>query len=407
MASFHYRAVSPAGDIVEGDMEASSPDAVAESLRGQGHFPLSVGTDLAVPAAARRPALRRSRRRAPSLGALAATSRELATLVGAGLPLDRSLRFAAEAAAERPLREALEQVLERVRGGATLADATRESTGAFPAYYSGMLRAGEAGGNLREVLEELAAYLDRLHTLRESLRSAMIYPVILAAMVVLTTVVMFVGILPKFRPLFADLGDDLPLLTQGFLAVGDFAEAWWWVGLLTLLAVTLFLRYRLRDPGFRLVWDRAKLSAPFIGDMIRYTETSRFARTLSMLLSGGLPLTEALRIVRDAVNNAVFRDGIDTIGKGLREGGRMADGVARTGIFPKLAVQLIQVGEEAGRLDGVLGELANSLERELQRMIQRALAVLIPAVTMFLGGVVALLILSILGVFLSVNDLAY
>ena len=407
MASFHYRAVSAAGDIVEGDMDAGSPDAVVESLREQGHFPLSVGTETAVAATHSLPALRISRRRAPSLGGLAATTRELATLIRAGLPLDRSLRFAAEAATERPLRGALEDILGSVQGGSALADATQEHGAAFPAYYSGMLRAGEAGGNLHEVMEQLAVYLDRVHTLRESLRSALIYPIILAAMVVLTAIVMFVGVLPQFRPLFDELGDDLPLLTQAFLAVGDFVSAWWWVGLLAVLAAVLFFRYRLRDPAFRLAWDRSKLGAPLVGGIIRHTETARFARTLSMLLSGGLPLTEALRIVRDAVTNTVFRESIDAVGKDLREGGALADGVARTGVFPTLAVQLIQVGEEAGRLDGVLGELANSLERESQRKIQRALALLVPIVTLFLGGIVALLIISVLGAFLSVNDLAY
>jgi general secretion pathway protein F len=407
MASFHYRAVSAAGDVVEGDMDAGSPDAVVESLREQGHFPLSVGTETAVPAAPSLPALRLSRRRAPSLGGLAATTRELATLIRAGLPLDRSLRFAAEAATERPLRGALEDILGSVQGGAALADATQEHGAAFPAYYSGMLRAGEAGGNLHEVMEQLAVYLDRVHTLRESLRSALIYPIILAAMVVLTAIVMFVGVLPQFRPLFDELGDDLPLLTQAFLAVGDFVSAWWWAGLLAVLTAVLLFRYRLRDPAFRLAWDRAKLGAPLIGGIIRHTETARFARTLSMLLSGGLPLTEALRIVRDAVTNMVFRESIDAVGKDLREGGALADGVARTGVFPTLAVQLIQVGEEAGRLDGVLGELANSLERESQRKIQRLLALLVPIVTLVLGGIVALLIISVLGAFLSVNDLAY
>lgn len=360
MASFHYRAVSAGGDIVEGDMDAGTRDAVVERLRKQGHFPLSVGTDSTAPtvsAASSLPALRLSRSRAPSLGGLAAITRELATLIRAGLPLDRCLRFAAEVTTERPLRRALEQILGRVQSGAALADATQEQGGAFPAYFSGMLRAGEAGGNLHEVMEQLALYLDRVHALRESLRSALIYPAILAAMVVITAIVMFVGVLPQFRPLFDELGSDLPVLTQVFLSVGDFVEAWWWAGLLALLAVILFFRYRLRDPAFRLTWDRAKLSAPLVGGIVRYTETARFARTLSMLLSGGLPLTEALRIVRDAVTNMVFRESVDAVGKDLREGGGLADGVARTGVFPRLAVQLIQVGEEAGRLDGVLSTL--------------------------------------------------
>jgi general secretion pathway protein F len=404
MASFHYRAVSAAGEIVEGDMDASTGDAVVESLRKQGHFPLSVGNESAaapVPAASSLPVLRLSRHRAPSLGGLAATTRDLATLVRAGVPLDRGLRFATEMTSEKALRQALERILAGVQSGAPLADAVQEHGGGFPGYYSGMLRAGEAGGSLHQVMDQLAGYLDRLHTLRESLRSALIYPAILAVMVVLVIIVMFVGVLPQFRPLFDQLGDDLPLLTRAFLAMGDFLEVWWWAILLALLAAILLFRYRLRDPLFRRAWDRAKLRAPVVGSIIARVETARF------LLAGGLPLTEGLRIVRDAMTNTVFRESVEAVGNGVREGGSMANGVADAGVFPNLAVQLIQVGEESGRLDGVLAELANSLERDSQRSIQRLLALLVPVVTLVLGAIVALVIISVLGAFLSVNDLAY
>lgn len=409
MASFHFRAVSAAGDIVEGDMDARTREAVVESLREQGHFPLSVG-DESTPAPARAapslPVLRFARRRAPSLGALAATTRELSTLVRAGMPLDRGLRFAAEMAGEKPLKGALESILARVQSGAALSEAVNEY-GHFPGYYSGMLRAGEAGGNLHQVMEQLTDYLDRVHSLRESLRSAMIYPAILLVMTVVTVIVMFAGVLPKFRPLFDALGTDLPVLTQAFLAGGDVVEAYWWIALLMALLVAGFIQIRLRDPVFRRSWDRAKLRLPLIGSIITRVETARFARTLSMLLAGGLPLPEAMRIVRDSMTSTVFRDSTEVVGTGLREGGSLARGIAQVGPFPPLAVQLIQVGEEAGRLDGVLGELATALERDTQRSIQRLLALLVPIVTIILGAIIALVIISVLGAFLSVNDLAY
>ncbi len=407
MANFHFRAVSASGEFVEGDMEAVTSEAVVTRLRKQGHFPLGVDAGSVAAAAPSLPSAGRPRRGTPSLGALAAMTRELATLIRAGVPLDRGLRFAVESTTEKPLREALARVLAKVRSGVRLADAVQDQAGAFPAYYTGMLRAGEASGNLHEAMDELAAYLDRLHTLRENLRSALLYPAILAAMTLLTVIVMFAGVLPQFRPLFEDLGNDLPLLTQVFLAMGDFVEVWWWAGLLALLAGILFFRYRLRDPTFRRVWDRLKLGIPLIGGLIRSIETVRFARTLSMLLLGGLPLPEALKIVRTALTNTVFRESLDAVAERLREGGNLTSGIAHSGVFPPLAVHLIEVGEEAGRLDGVLGELANSLERETQRTTQRLLAVLVPVVTIFMGGIVALVIISVLGAFLSVNDLAY
>lgn len=409
MSSFHYRAVSAAGEIVEGDMDAKTPDAVIESLRKQGHFPLSVGAESAAapaPAAASLPTLSVSRRRAPSLGGLAATTRELATLVRAGMPLDRGLRFAAEMAREKPLKGALEQIFARVQSGAALSEAVHEY-GRFPGYYAGMLRAGEAGGNLDQVMDQLTDYLDRVHSLRETVRSALIYPAILLVMLIATIIVMFGFVLPTFRPLFEDLGSDLPLLTRAFLAAGDVVEAYWWIGLLVAFISVVAFRLRLRDPAFRRSWDGAKLRIPLIGNIISRIETARFARTLSMLLAGGLPLPEAMRIVRDSMTSTVFRDSTEAVGTGLREGGSLARGIARTATFPPLAVQLIQVGEEAGRLDGVLGELATALERDTQRSIQRFLALLVPVVTLALGGIVALVIISVLGAFLSVNDLAF
>ena len=409
MPIFRYRAVSGTGEIVEGDMDAGSPEVVIERLRRSGKFPLNVdkSTGATAPSAMTAPTTKQLWRRVPTLGGIAAMTRNLSTLVRAGIPLDRSLRFARESAVELPLRQALERVVARVQGGVPLADAVQEQGADFPSFYSGMLRAGEAGGNLDEVLEELAAYLDRVHAVRESLRGALIYPAILLVMTLVTVVVMFVWVLPQFRPLFADLGDDLPLMTRGFMAVGDFVERWWWAGLLSLAAAVLALRYRLRDPAFRRAWDRAKLRTPRFGRLIADVEAARFARTLSMLLRGGLPLPEALRIVRDALSNAVFRDTVEAVTTELREGGSLTAGITRSGIFPAMAVQVIQVGEESGHLQGVLAELAMSLERETDRAAQRLLALLVPFVTILLGGIVALVIISVLGAFLSVNDLAY
>lgn len=406
VASFHYRAVSASGDIVEGSMDAVSPDTVVERLRQDGHFPLSVGEAIAGGKASSRYS-RASRVRAPKLGALASLTQELSTLLRAGLPVDRALEFVAETTPDHSLRRTVTDVLGRVRNGATLADAVTEAGAAFPVYYPGMLRAGETGGNLHSVLEDLSAYLDRLHSFRESLRSALIYPAILGVMTLLTVIVMFAGVLPQFRPLFEDMGDDLPLLTRAFLAAGDFVEAWWWAGAIGLAAIFLFVRIRLRSPAFRLSWDRMKLGVPFVGNIVQRAETVRFSRTLSMLLAGGVPVTEALRTVRDALANAVFRRSVESLVNSLREGGSLGDGVASAGIFPLLAVQLIRVGEAGGRLDGVLNQLAESLEREIQRDTQRLLAFLVPGVTIFLGGIVALVIISVLGAFLSVNDLAY
>ncbi len=404
MPNFHYRAVSGAGDMVEGDMEAASRSMVVERLREQGHFPLNVDEAGGLKGLLNRDLFGSGR---ISQRDLAIATRELATLLQAGLPLDRALHVLVDVAEERAVADLFGRILESVQGGKPLADSIEAEGAVFPSFYAGMVRAGESGGALHEVLDRLAELMERMRNLRETVRSALIYPAILLVMAVLTIVVLFVFVLPKFRPLFVDMGDDLPVLTQAFLATGDAVEAWWWAGLAVILLAVILFRQRLRNPAFRLRWDGVKLSLPLLGDLLRKVETARFAHTMAMLLRGGQPLLEALGVMRHVITNRSLRTAVSDVTGHLRQGQGLAGPLAESGAFPPLAIHLIRVGEEGGKLEEMLEALATTYDQEVRTATQRMLSVLVPLLTICLGGVIALIIMSVLGAFISVNEIVY
>lgn len=311
MPVFRYKAVSGSGEMVEGQMEAPDSNIVVEKLRDQGNFPLNVDEG----AGRSDSILHRDLFGSGGISQrdLAIATRELATLLQADLPLDRALRVLIDIAEVPLLRDLLSRVLERVQGGMTLSDAIDADDQKFPRYYSGMVRAGEAGGSLHDVLGRLADFMERIRALRATVTSALIYPAILLVMAGATMIVMFTVVLPQFRPMFESMGTELPLLTQMFLAVGDAIAKWWWAALLAVTLAGSAFAYRLRDPAFRQRWDAFKLSIPLLGGLLRRVETARFAHTMAMLLRGGQPLPDALAIVRNVIGNTAIRAAIGDI----------------------------------------------------------------------------------------------
>lgn len=386
-------------------MDAADRSAVVNRLRDQGQFPLKVEQGDGASQSILHRDLFASRK--ISLRDIAVSTRELSTLLKAGLPLDRALRVLIDVAETAAVRDMQSRILERVQGGASLADALGQEGRAFPPFYTGMVRAGEAGGALHEVLGRLTDFMERMQALRESVRSALVYPALLLGMAVVTVIIMFSLVLPNFRPLFEDMGDELPLLTRIFLQVGDAVEAWWWAGLLVVLFAAILFRQALKRAEFRLRWDNWKLSAPLFGNLLKKVETARFAHTVAMLLRGGQPLLDALGIARNVAGNSALRQAIGEVAGRLRQGQGLAIPLAESGLFPPLATHMIRVGEESGQLEAMLAQLAVTYDREVQYTTKRLISLLVPVLTLCLGGFIALIIASTLGALLSVNDLAY
>jgi general secretion pathway protein F len=409
MARFRFRAVASSGELVEGEIEAADQAAVVAKLRGQGHLPLAaepVGGALEV-----RSALAR-RLSQPLFGSgrirrqeLAVMTRELATLLDAGLTLDQSLRLMTDLVESEAARRLLGELLERVHGGSSLADALAERQDVFSNAYISMVRAGEAGGSLDDVLARLATFLEQAEALSEQVKSALVYPVILLVMAGVSIVILLTVVVPEFEPLFASAETELPWLTRLIIALGDGLQRWWWA-LLLGLGAGLWLTFRqFRQPASRARIDAWLLRAPLLGDLLAKVDTARLARTLGTLLGNGVPLLSALAIAKDTLANAALREALAEAASGVKEGKGLADPLERAALFPKLAVHLLSVGERSGRLDTMLLKIAEIFDREVRATIERLMALLVPALTIVLGLVIAAIIGAVLMAILSAYQL--
>ncbi len=406
MPLFRYKAVAPSGELVEAETEASDRAAVAEQLKSLGHLPISIEARGKARLAA---LLSRDLfgTRPLSQKDLTSITRELATLLQAGLTLERSLEIVTTLGAAARVRLVLDQVLRGIREGKSLAQALGDTPGArFPPYYVSLVRAGETGGSLGLVLARLAGFLERSQAFRENLASALIYPAILVVMVVLSLLLLLTFVLPQFEPLFADAGEALPLPTRIVIAFGDLVGRFWWLFALAVLAAWIAIRRARRNPRFRAFWDLRLLRLPLVGQVILKLETARLTRTLGTLLTNGVPLLSAIAIAREAVGNSALAAALRRVETEVREGSGLAAPLARARLFPELAVRLTSIGEEAGNLDAMLIKLSEIYDQETQRGVQRLMTVLVPALTIGLGIVVAAIIGSILMAILSVNQLA-
>jgi len=411
MARFRYRAVAASGELLQGEMDAVSQATVVERLRGQGHLPLAAD-EVAAGAARRRQLTLMQRLRQPVFGQarvtrreIAMMTRELATLLEAGLTLDQSLKLLIELAAGEPLEALLVDLLERIQGGSSLADALAQHDRLFPRVYVSMVRAGETGGALREVLGRLARYLDEAEALREQVKSALVYPVILLVLAVVSIVILLTVVLPQFTPLFENAGAQLPWLTRAVMLVGDAVQRWWWLMLLAGIGAVGIARRQLRRPARRAQVDRWLLKVPLVGELLAKIDTARFARALGTLLANGVPPLTALAIVQDALTNATLRRALADAATAMKDGGGLAAPLGRSNVFPRLAVHLLGVGEESGQLDPMLLKIAEVFDRDVRSTIERLMALLVPVLTIMLGAIVAVIITSVLMAILSAYDL--
>ena len=406
MPRYRYEAVDAAGEVLRDELEASSSGAAIERLRDQGLLPLSV--DEAKSGLLRgglgQPLF--SKRRALSRKTLGVFTQQLASLLGAGMPLDRALTILIGVAEDERGKALLERVQEKVRGGSTLADAL-EAQGAFSRFYLNMVRAGESGGALETVLKRLNEFLERSQALRETVTSALIYPIILLSVAVLSVIILLTFVVPQFERLFADAGKALPLATQIVIALGNGFRHYWWVGLTAVGLTVTVARRQLSRPDSRARWDRRLLRLPLFGDLIAKVETARLTRTLGTLLGNGVSLLSALTIVRETLSNQVLAGALGEVAEHARTGRGLAEPLSEAGHFPKLAVQMIRVGEETGQLQEMLIQVADTYDGEVQTAVKRLLTLLEPALILGLGAVVAGIIMSILVAILSLNDLAF
>jgi len=405
MPLYVYKAVTREGETQEAEREAADEAALLTILQSEGLLPIKIAPASSKPFAW----LRFGARKTGISGKdIALFTHELLTLLQAGLPLDRALTVLLELTETQPnLNAMIGKVLEAVKGGAQLSDALERQTGVFSRFYLNLIRAGEAGGALEQVLERLADYLERSRELRETVTTAMIYPAILVVMAGASLLLLLTFVVPQFTEMFESAGKELPLPTQVVVGVAQALKDYWWALPLLFIGVTSYFRYQFADRDRRYVWDRRLLALPLLGDLIKKITVANFSRTLATLLGNGVTLLTALTIVKDTVNNLVVAEKIGLAVDSLKEGGGLSAPLIESGLFPTLAIQMIKLGEESGHLDQMLDRVATTYDKEVKTAITRMLALLEPVLIVGLGIMIAGIIISILMAILSVNDLAF
>ena len=392
---YRYRAATPAGRVVEGVIDAASVGMALEALRRQQLTPVDVtDADLSVGRG-------RQERGVGRAAALALATRTLAALLGAGVALDRALAFAAEQASNAEVAAAFRQVRSEVQSGLPLADACRRQPRVFGGVYAAMIAAGEEGGALDQAASRLADHLDEAGELRATVRSALLYPLLMALVSALGIMVLLLVVVPRFVTMLGDVGGTLPVSTRALVAMSRIVVGSWWVWLpLAALAVVGTRRW-LDDPEHRLRWHRARLALPVVGSLEQRYAAARFARTFGLLLRGGTRVVPALRVAGTSVTNLALTLGVEQAAALVSQGRSVADALGNT--FPPLVTRLLAVGEESGQLDALALRAADAYDAEVRRAVRSAVALLEPAMILLFGVIVGFIALAMLQAVYSIN----
>lgn len=411
MPEYRWRAAGPGGAVAEGRLDAPDLADARRQLREQGLVPVALAPAGPAPAAsaapapaARRPQAGRARPLGPA--EVLALSSELSIMLKAGLSLDRALRVLGEMSAHPAAQVLVARLLEDVKRGLPFSAALAQHPGLFGDFYLGMVRSGEASGQLGPVLERLVEHLERVRALREQVGSALMYPAVLVGVAVLSLIAMLGFVVPQFEPLFAEMGDALPLPTQLIMALGQgFRAHGPWLAPLALGAALAGRRWA-RSPAGRRRLGGSLLRLPLLGRLTARYETALFCRSLGTLLGSGVPMVAALGIACETVGQPALRAQFEGLAPRVKAGEKFAQAAQTLPAFEPLALNLIRVGDETGRLAPMLLEVAALHNREVELGLKRLLVLLEPLLILVIGLMVAAIIVAILLGILSVNDLA-
>jgi general secretion pathway protein F len=402
MGAFEYTAVDGSGRERKGVLEGDTPRHVRQMLREQKLIPLAVSEV----AQKQKVAARRSfRRPGMSPADLSLVTRQLATLVRSGMPLEEALRAVAEQNEKPKLKSVILGVRARVMEGHALAEGLADFPQAFPELYRATVAAGEQSGHLDEVLERLADYTESRQQLQTRIRNAMIYPAVLVSMSLGIIGLMMVYVVPKVVGVFENTGEELPWLTRTLIVISDFMRDYWWA-LAGLIVIAAFAwRRALRQEGVRRRYHRFLLRMPLVGRVTRGLNTARFTRTFSILAGSGVPVLDALKIAGQVVQILPMRDAVEDAALRVREGAAIARSLGSSKVFPPMTIHLIGSGEASGQLEQMLERAASNQEREMDGLITTTLGILEPMLIVVMGLLVFLIVIAILLPIFQLNQL--
>jgi general secretion pathway protein F len=405
MPIFVYKAADPRGQTIDGVMEAPDARSVVERLQRDACFPIQVAPqrERAGLAGLKWPGLRQ--RRVPGRE-LVAFTQQLATLLEAGLPLDRTLGIQEELTPNPRLRAIAGDVLRTVRGGSLLGEAlAKHYPRPFSRLYINMVRAGERGGVLEPTLRRLAEFLEEAQEFRDTLVSALIYPSLLACVGAAAVVFLLTFVIPRFADIFRDLGSTIPWPTQVLLSLSAWLSRYWWALAGAGLGIALVVRIWLSTATGRLQADQLLLRLPVIGTVIVQTEVARFARITGTLLRSGVQMLAALDVVKEMMGNQVIARAVESLSNGVRRGVGLSKPMEETRVFPPLAIHMVRVGEETGRLEELLLKVGGTYESDTRKVVKRLLALVEPGIILAMGLVVGFIVVAMLMAILSITDI--
>ncbi len=408
MPIFEYEALNEAGRPIRGIIDAESARTARTKLRGQGVYPTEIREE-SVASAQTVPSLNLSfnlfgRVRAKDL---ALASRQLATLMEAGIPLISSLSALIEQLGHPVLRKMITQIREKVREGGSLADALSLHPQTFSSLFIGMVRAGEMSGTLALTLGRWADFSEHQVGLRQRIRAALTYPVFMFIIGLGVLFFLMTFVVPTVTKIFSDLGQALPLPTLLLISMSNFMSRFWWALLGILIVLVLWLRKTLRTESGALIWDRLKLKIPLAGNLHRKLAVSRWSRTLGTLLHGGLPLLQALEISQGVVGNRVLSQALAQARESIREGEEMTQSLRQSALFPSMLLEMVYVGEKSGELAKMLEKVALTLENEVEADLRSLMSLLEPVMILVMGVAVGFIALSILLPILEMSQIVH
>ncbi len=404
MPPYEYRALTSEGKMVEGTMEAADGGTVALKLQEMGLLPVKVGAGGRKSIFTREIVWSWKKKRVRRKDILVFTQ-ELHTLVKSGFPLDRSLTVLGQLAESPAMAEIIQDVLKEVKGGKSFSEALGKYPEVFPRVYVNMVKAGEVGGMLEEVLSRLVSFMETSENLRSYIIGALIYPALLSIVGIASVTILTLFVVPRFASIFKDMGVPLPLPMAILKGLSEFLTEYWWLVLVSGVLITAYLRRFRSSAEGRLQWDRWLLRLPLVGNVIRKVEVARFSRTLGTLLHGGVPLLNAMTIVRDIIANQGIATMIEPIRNGIKKGEGIAQPMKQSGVFPPLAMHLIEVGEESGRLDAMLVQVAEVYDVEVRNGVKNLIAFFEPALILVMGIIIGTIVVSMLMAIFSINDI--
>jgi general secretion pathway protein F len=405
METYYYEATNKEGSIVTGTIEVANERSAVDRIQDMGYFPLQVSRAIERESIVNR-LLSSVRDRIREKDIMTFTY-QLGVLLEAGFNLDRSLSILSELTEKKKLKELLKKVNSYVRSGRSFSDALSRFPSIFPLFYVNMVKAGEAGGFLEDVISRMAVYLENSQELKDDVRSALIYPSLLITAGGVAVIVLLTFVVPQFTKIFTDMGETLPLPTVILLFISNTLVNYWWIILLFLSGIFLSARRYLKSENGRRYWDSLKFRIPVLGRLFKEVAVSRFARTLGTLLGSGVPILNAFQIVKGTLGSEKISGIIYSVREAARKGRGISESLRNSDIFPPIAVHMITVGEETGRLDEMLIKIADRFDIEVRTTVKRLLSLLEPALILIMGVVVGFIVIAMLIAIFSINELPF